>query len=643
MSLTRRILEAAASTFGKQDFLPLVYMPRLRIYRNLEDMMGERAQHSPRELVAVHIPELVPEGRRYCTISSSGMSNAMAELYNEKRNSSPQDTGQIIQSLDDSIQGTLSQRSQDMTVLANTAKGILERSNGRAQNSEEILGLIRSLTSSQFEYLEYFIREAIQNADGSSADKAANRIDVYLDRAARLIRIVDRGIGMTQKVMNDAFFNIYASLNEALSHAAGKFGIGAVSFFGLGHEYVKVDSNPVNGTGGMTIVDASLSRPEEYMPSERQEHGTTIEIKLSPESKVDFDKIIEILKGDCAYIETPLYLHQRDTPDSEERVEMLNLSLEPKPSASTQAVKEKDFQGYITAHEGSGSLVLLDHRIRLFTIPTYGYSGVINCDYFDTTFSRDTVKDDPVLRTILEYMSAKGKEIEMQNSIDIKEFSVEAQLRDYHRFVMNSLFNKDGSPNEEWIKENFRLLTFSSSGSPDMGRYLRQGFFSRAAETVINTYNNLLNGGFIPSNPKRRILRRIKEYAMTPFYDLENALVLAFGRASHLSGRVFGGSYFIDPDELSPNDRRNFDEMSAVFHTYFPQVKVYCTYGTRREGNMHKSYWLRNGKVSISPYRQNIDPRRVALDYALTIEHDPVKAEGILNDIRDPATQRRQG
>ena len=449
----------------------LVRMPSLLVVRDLEAYHTLRTQLSPRKSLVMHSPAILhTTGVSTLKIGkhdvegylSEGdiLGHSLAGIYAQQQADAPQ-IERTLASLDEAVVRTAQERSENMAVLAETARRLCaERHDGRQdlQDQTALRELIHSIVTTQFEHPEYFIREAVQNADGASREKAKNRIDIYLDSEQHLVRVEDRGRGMTPEVMDGVFFNLYASLNEALDHAAGKFGIGAVSFFGLGHEYVMVDSLPRAGEGervgegGRIVVDADLNRDERFNPSQRSEPGTTLEIKLKSDADIDFNRIVQILRKDCAYIETPLYLHTGGT------TEQLNRELTPPASSHSISFEEPSVQGHVIPAQ-EGELALLSHRIRLQSVPTQGYSGVVNCSGLDTTFSRDTVADDPVLRNVLRYVQGQAAKLKTTQRVGLDQLSLDTRLRAYRTFVEQSLFLPDGSPNEPWIQENIRELS----------------------------------------------------------------------------------------------------------------------------------------------------------------------------------------
>lgn len=442
----------------------LVSLPSLVVVGNIEDAYRLRTLLNPDKYSVVHSPRI---SQRYAStmkmkgssfqgyvIWRSQVQQGLANLFNEHGNDD--DVGQALSSLEERIAESSAVRAEGMARLEEAAKRVSQKDYMR--NSGQVRELIRTILLTQFEQPEHFIREAVQNADGAAEDKGKNKIDVYLDTARKTVRVEDQGRGMSRDVMDKFFFNLYASMNEALQHAAGKFGIGAVSFFGLGHEYVRVDSKPEDGVGGLVEVDANLMKGN-FRPTKRQK-GTAVEIKLSEKSPVDFGKVVDILERDCRYIETPLYLHLNG------ETRQLNFPLHQPNSADTVTFEEKNIEGHIRRVEGKGTLDLLDHRIRLKSVQTTGYSGAVNCSGLETIFSRDTVVDNPVLSEVLRIAELKAKELRPSKA-SLDSMTLEQRLALYQQFLRSTLFSQNGSVDASWLENNLAALEEMRSSQGD--------------------------------------------------------------------------------------------------------------------------------------------------------------------------------
>ena len=194
----------------------LVNLPEIVFIDNREKLDVLRRKFNPADYVFVHAPDIAEkfgEEKKFkkikvnaYTISKNTVQNAMAELYSSQAILGDR-YSQTLASLEDSIKESAAQKEQSMARLSAAA--------GMASGIDEIQtrAIIEQIISSTYEVPEYLMREGIQNAYGSSADKQNNRIDVYVDREQRLVRFDDLGRGMSREEINDAFFNIYRSIN----------------------------------------------------------------------------------------------------------------------------------------------------------------------------------------------------------------------------------------------------------------------------------------------------------------------------------------------------------------------------------------------------------------------------------------------
>lgn len=451
------------SWLTKGDVGLKIKLPSLLVVDNLEEAIRLQRISNPKKKLVMHSPEIIGEypdeakdyGRyKRIKISRKAMRQTMTRLYKES-SQLQEDTKKALKSLEERIDEAAEKRDLEAMKLSEAAKSLSQDKNA-VQSDEQVNELISRLLTMQFEHPEHFIREAVQNADGSWKNKEENRIDVYLDSKNRTVRVEDKGRGMSLEDIDKYFLTIFASQNQELDYAAGKFGIGAVSFFGLDHEYVIVDSKTWRGTGGKAIIGEDLAKSPEISGTTRAAPGTTIEIKLKERSEVDFRKIMHILEEDCCYIETPLYVHKEKTELK------LNKPLDPKSSSTTISFKEGYVEGFLTKAD-SGKLDLLDHRIRLSSIPTRGYSGAVNCSHLDTTFSRDSTVQDPVFEQVMAIVDEKRKILERGGAVKEDQLSLEARVYKYREFVRNNLFNEGGMPNERWIRENFARFNSCAS------------------------------------------------------------------------------------------------------------------------------------------------------------------------------------
>lgn len=158
------------------------------------------------------------------------------------------------------------------------------RSSGGAVSS--VPGLVRDLVS-QFDRPLDFYRELIQNA----IDASTNRIDVVLshDGERGLIRVMDDGEGMDERIIDDYLLVLFRSTKEGDFTKIGKFGIGFVSVFALQPQLVRV----LTGKAGESwrLDFPSYQRYEKYRMSQPRD-GTVVELHKAM-TREEFDRLAE--------------------------------------------------------------------------------------------------------------------------------------------------------------------------------------------------------------------------------------------------------------------------------------------------------------------------------------------------------------
>ncbi len=487
------LVRAISDRFRGRNVLHYLDVPSLAIVANVEEAERLKRTYSKRQLIVLHDPEYFSS--RFCEdlpyirlggraiegvlFSGDRVGKALVQLYEREKNKDV--AAESLVALDEAVAREAARREENKVYMAQVAQSF----EGATSDSEQIRTLIGEILTSQFEYQEHFIRELYQNSSAATYGIEGGKIDIYLDPENRIIRFEDNGIGMSRDTMENVYFNLYKSINEALEHAAGKFGIGAVSIFGLGHEYVSVDSFPLSGQPGRAIVNANLER-DDFLPSLRTSPGTSIEIKLSPDSTVDFKKIVDLLVEDCSYGETPTYIHQNGS------VIQINQSL--KPDVPNAIVFDN---GKVSGHvvrTDVGEVKLLSHRIRLTSMPAIGFKGVANYDQLDTTFSRDTVTDDPALSYVLRFVYDNARRLKRTSDVDMRTASLEARIADYGDFLRKSLFTKEGVENDEWLHKNLADIVYLSNKRYDLFEEKKSSsleFFERIFDLIGAFYEGV--------------------------------------------------------------------------------------------------------------------------------------------------------
>ncbi|MBI2136909.1 ATP-binding protein [Candidatus Woesearchaeota archaeon] len=490
--VAERIIKHVGNVMGMYEganALNWVPMPSIALVGNLETAMELEKTFPEDRLIVVHSPNYLKATGKKTRFRLGGqkiggklirpalVAYNLARLYEE---SGGREAAAIsLDSLETRISEETERRRQSQQLLAGFGQSTGE---GGKQEACQIGELIRILITAQFEHLEHFITEEIQNAAAATAKMADGRIDVYLNPQERYIRVSDNGIGMSQHTIENVYFSFFKSLNELLEHAEGEFGLGAKAKFGIGHESIAIDSMPVDNDekGGYVVVDRELQREEGLRSTRRQSHGTTVEIRLSEASTISFDRVVDTLIEDCESVKTSIYLQIGDAAP-----EKINKPLFTNESGSIN-FDEQMVQGHLRALKRGqrGKIKLTSHLIKLGEVEAAGVEGTVNCDYFNKTFSRDSVVENPVLVEALGYAKTKAAELLKSQSDGLKNSSVEARLVDYSEFLRSTLL-KDGAVDKGWVVRNLedmaREVEKPERATGLMGRLKRMGAKGGAA------------------------------------------------------------------------------------------------------------------------------------------------------------------
>jgi HSP90 family molecular chaperone len=254
-----------------QTVLQHVPLPGIVLVRSLESLNDLQCSQRGINPLYVHAPHLLEEDTDCLEIHPESISEFISVEYSRSIDSSI-DT-ELKNSLDASIEQRQSERDQQRQHIQDISEFIFKESE---HNEAELQEYIYKLIESQFDRPELFIREAIQNADGAWEHKAENLIEIDIDDELRLITVKDCGRGMTSQELHEHFFSLYSSINEHLDYAGGTFGLGALSFFGIGARTVIIDTLPASGDGQRVVVECNTLAFLESSASTREKHGTTI-------------------------------------------------------------------------------------------------------------------------------------------------------------------------------------------------------------------------------------------------------------------------------------------------------------------------------------------------------------------------------
>ena len=206
----------------------------------------------------------------------------------------------------------------------------------------EIKQLLYILVHSLYTDREIFLRELISNASDALTQMhfvslterdvldsdAELKIQISVDDDEKIIKISDTGIGMTQDELVQNLGTIAQSGARAFLEAAkdddnqmalvdviGQFGVGFYSVFMVA-EWVRVTSRSYKPEAEAAFWYATGGDTFDVGPAEREQRGTTIEIKLKSDSEefAQEYRLREIVKKHSDYVPYPIFIG-----DSEEQ------------------------------------------------------------------------------------------------------------------------------------------------------------------------------------------------------------------------------------------------------------------------------------------------------------------------------------
>ena len=160
------------------------------------------------------------------------------------------------------------------------------------------------------------------------------RIDVVLDKTAGTLTVTDNGIGMTADELERYICNIALSgavefIQKYEKDESGKPQEGIIGHFGLGFyssfmvsQTVTVESKSYTGAPAVKWVCDSEGEYETF-PSDREERGTSVIMKISDDEKelLDGSKIREILEKYCSFMSVPIFFSEETEAESEKEKE----------------------------------------------------------------------------------------------------------------------------------------------------------------------------------------------------------------------------------------------------------------------------------------------------------------------------------
>ena len=178
---------------------------------------------------------------------------------------------------------------------------------------------------------DIFIREVVSNAcdaitklrlvDYKLAENCSVRVEV--DKAAKTLRFIDDGVGMTQeeveKNINQVAFSGAKSFLEEYAKDEDKENSGIIGHFGLGFYSVfmvadKVTIDTLSFREGATPVHWESEDGMSFTMSEsdRTERGTTITLYINDaeEEFLNYWRVHEVLERYCSFMAYPIYLEE---------------------------------------------------------------------------------------------------------------------------------------------------------------------------------------------------------------------------------------------------------------------------------------------------------------------------------------------
>jgi len=219
-------------------------------------------------------------------------------------------------------------------------------------HAENIMPIIKKWLYSD---KDIFIRELVSNGcDAITKHRIATgeeddyRVRVEVDEAARAIRFIDNGVGMTAEEVG-AYINqvAFSGAEEFLKQYNEKSGdeSGIIGHFGLGFYSAFMVADKVTIDTLSFLPDAAPVRwisadgmHYEMEPSDWAQRGTCITLELA-EDEADFSKpyrVREVLERYCAFLAVPVYLEEKKKEKEKKDEEEETAPAEPTPINDTK-------------------------------------------------------------------------------------------------------------------------------------------------------------------------------------------------------------------------------------------------------------------------------------------------------------------
>lgn len=379
----------------------------------------------------------------------------------------------------------------------------------------EIKQLLDILIHSLYTDREIFLRELISNASDALTQMhyvslterevwdpdAELKIHITVNEDEKTIKISDTGVGMTQDELVQNLGTIAQSGARAFLDAAkegdnqsalvdviGQFGVGFYSVFMVA-EWVRVTSRSYQPDAEAAFWYATGGDTFEVAAAEKEERGTTIEIKLNAESEefAQEHRLREIVKKHSDYVAYPIYIGENEEQtnsqtalwrQSPREVEddqyndfyrQLTLDFEP-PLEHIHYVVDAPLQMYsllffpakidqnmFSLRKEDGlklyvrKVLIQDYNSDLLPRHFRFIQGVVDTEDLPLNVSRETIQDNPII--------AKLRQIITNQVVNKLKTLAKDEAEIYAKFWENfGVFIKEGIASEPGESENLAPL-----------------------------------------------------------------------------------------------------------------------------------------------------------------------------------------
>lgn len=220
--------------------------------------------------------------------------------------------------------------------------------------TENIFPIIKKFLYSDH---EIFLRELVSNAvdasqklktlvslGESTADLSKLRVEVSIDKVAKILTIKDNGIGLTAEEVEkyitqiafsgaEEFVNKYKDKTPEANAIIGHFGLGFYSAFMVAK---KVEIVSLSHKEGSKAVRWECDGSPEYKMEEttKENHGTNIILHIAEDSEEFLEdyRISELLKKYCKFLPVEIKFGTKKEGEKDKEVEVDNIINNPAPA-----------------------------------------------------------------------------------------------------------------------------------------------------------------------------------------------------------------------------------------------------------------------------------------------------------------------